>query len=72
MSDSSLAEFVAFAEGLAEGKIPRAGASQMPEVAVKRDANPVTEANRHCEVPARLAEGASALKPKRHQKRERT
>ncbi len=66
MSDSSLAEFVAFAEGLAEGKIPRAGASQMPEVAVILDANPVTEANRHREVPAHLADGASAPKRKRH------
>ncbi len=66
MSDSNLAEFVAFAEDLADanGKILLAGASQVPEVDVEPAASLVMD--RHREVPTRLAAGASALKRKRH------
>ncbi len=63
MSDSSLAEFVAFAERLADAsrKILLAVASQVPEVGVKPDASLVTEADRAVE--ARLREMIGARYP---------
>ncbi len=63
MFESSLAEFVAFAEGLADAsrKILLAAASQVPEVGVKPDASLVTEADRAVE--ARLREMIEARYP---------
>jgi fructose-1,6-bisphosphatase/inositol monophosphatase family enzyme len=63
VSDSNLAEFVAFAEGLADAsrEILLAVASQVPEVGIKSDASLVTATDRAVE--ARLREMIEARFP---------